>query len=61
MFTTFEEINLYVYNRIRCVLLDGVIWCLGPVADESREYGLLRHYLGAATCSVCRRVMRVEK
>lgn len=54
MLTVFEEFNLWVYHTLRGIVLDGVIWCLGPVIDDSREYGLLRLYLAAATCKACR-------
>ena len=54
MLTLFQELNLYVYHSLRGIGLDFVIWCLGPVIDETRDYGLLRYYLAAATCEVCR-------
>jgi hypothetical protein len=50
----FADVNLYVYNRLRGVFYDAVIWCLGPLADDSREYGLGRCLLALATRSVCR-------
>ena len=60
MYTRFEELNLHVYHSARGLVYDGVIWCLGPLVDESRKYGLLRLYLAAATYRICRRVLRVE-
>jgi hypothetical protein len=60
VFTRFEELNLHVYNSVRGLAYDCVIWCLGPLVDESREYGLFRLYLAAATFKICRRVLRVE-
>ena len=50
----FEEVNLYVYHSLRGLFYDGVIWCLGPLADDSRDYGLARCYLALATRRVCR-------
>jgi hypothetical protein len=60
MFTPFEEFNLYVYNSLRGLILDLVIWCLGPFVDESREYGCLRLYLAVATCKACRSWYRIS-
>jgi hypothetical protein len=60
MYLGFDEFNLHVYNSARGVFLDAVIWCLGPVVDDSREYGVFRLYLAAATYRLCRRVLRVE-
>lgn len=54
MLGLFEELNLYAYHTLRGVVLDLVIWCLGPAVDDTREYGLLRLYLAAATCKACR-------
>jgi len=53
--TDFEALNLYVYHSVVNVFLDGVIWCLGPYADPTREYeyGLVRHLLGRATRRFC--------
>jgi len=59
MLTLFEEINLYAYHSLRGMGLDVVIWCLGPVIDDSREYGLVRLYLAAATCKACRSWYRI--
>ena len=58
MYSTFEEVNLYVYNSIRGMFFDVVIWCLGPVVDETRPYGYLRHYLAVATVKVCQSWLR---
>lgn len=60
MYSQFVELNLYVYNAVRGALYDCVIWCLGPVIDDTRRYNWFRHYLAVATCTVCRRVMRTE-
>ena len=56
----FAEINEYVYHSVRGVFFGGVIWCLGPVVDDSRNYAWPRMWLAAATYRVCRRVLRVE-
>lgn len=55
MLTLFEEFNLYAYNSLRGLGFDAVIWCLGPVIDDSREYGVFRLYLAAATRKACRK------
>ncbi len=60
MHSAFEEFNLYVYNSIRGMVLDCVIWCLGPMVDDSRDYGLLRHYLALATAKACRGYLRIR-
>lgn len=60
MYDRFTETNLQAYHGLQGVFLDAVIWCLGPVVDESRDYGLARRALAVATCSVCRRVLRVD-
>lgn len=54
MHSEFEEINLLIYHSARGLFYDGVIWCLGPLADETREYGILRWYLAAGTRKICR-------
>jgi len=51
----FAEINAYVYHSARGVLLDVVIWCLGPYVDDTRGYGLLRVVLARGTRAVLRR------
>jgi len=61
MHTGFEDVNLYVYNSLRGLLLDLVIWCLGPLVYESRRYGLLRQYLAFATVKVCRNWMGLDR
>ena len=53
----FVEANLCAYYRAQEALCDVVIWCLGPLADETRDYGLLRCYLALATRRICRAVM----
>ena len=53
MNTRFEEINLHVYNSILGAFYDALIWCLGPLADDSREYGFFRCYLAVATRRAC--------
>jgi len=50
----FAEVNLYVYNRLIGLFYDAVIWCLGPLADDSRPYGFARSVLALATRRVCR-------
>jgi hypothetical protein len=55
MLSPFEDLNAYAYHRMRCVGLDLVIWCLGPVVDDTRSYGRLRRCLAIATCHACRR------
>ena len=60
MLPVFQELNLYVYHSLRGMVLDVVIWCLGPVVDDTREYGLFRYYLAAATCKACRRWYHIE-
>lgn len=61
MHTGFEDYNLYVYNSIRGLFLDLVIWCLGPLVHESHDYGIFRHYLAFATVKVCRSCMRLDR
>jgi hypothetical protein len=51
----FSEINAYVYHSARGVVLDVVIWCLGPFVDDTLEYGLLRVVLARGTRAVLRR------
>jgi len=54
MRTEFEEFNLFVYYSTLGVFLDTIIWCLGPLVDDTREYGLFRLYLAALTRKLCR-------
>ena len=54
----FAEVNEYVYHAARGLFYDGVIWCLGPVVDDSREYPWPRIWLASLTYRVCRRVIR---
>jgi len=56
---SFAELNLLVYHSILGVLLDGVIWCLGPVVDDKRSYGPVRRCLAIATCTACRSWYRI--
>jgi len=51
----FAEINAYVYHSARGLVLDGVIWCLGPYVDDTREYGMFRVVLARGTRAVLRR------
>ena len=60
MLSAFEEFNLYVYNSARGMLLDGVIWCLGPMIEEAREYGIFRHLLALMTAKACRGYLRIK-
>ena len=53
MHSDFEELNLVAYYSVVNRFLDLVIWCLGPLVDDSREYGLPRLYLAAATRKLC--------
>jgi len=61
MNSAFEDFNLYVYDSIRGLFLDLVIWCLGPLVYESRRYGLFRQYLAFATVKVCRSWMGLNR
>jgi len=51
----FAEINAYVYHSARGVVLDIVIWCLGPYVDDTREYGVLRIVMARGTRAFLRR------
>ena len=48
------ELNAYIYHSAQNVLLDGVIWCLGPYVDPTREYGLARFWLARLTRAIAR-------
>ncbi len=50
----FEDFNVLAYHAMQGAALDVVIWCLGPLVDDSREYGPFRLYLAAATRELCR-------
>ena len=50
----FAELNAYVYHSAHGVVLDVVIWCLGPYVDASRPYSLFRMYLARVTRAVVR-------
>jgi hypothetical protein len=54
MRSEFEELNAYAYHCLRAALLDGVIWCLGPYVDDSRDYGFFRICLAKVTRAVVR-------
>ena len=58
--SSFEQLNLFVFNSLQGAFYDAVIWCLGPFADDTREYGLLRCYLALATRKICRQVVRAD-
>ena len=60
MHSQFEEINAYVYYSAQGVLLDALIWCLGPYVDDSRGYGSARILLAHATCRLVRRFYRIQ-
>ena len=60
MQTRFEEINLYAYNTMRGKFYDLLIWCLEPVIEDSRDFGLTRLYLAAITCKLYRSWARIE-
>jgi hypothetical protein len=57
---SFAEVNAYVYHSARGVFYDGVIWCLGPVVDDSHEYSWTRMWIASITYSICRRVIRAQ-
>lgn len=59
MLTLFEDLNAYVYYSMQGVLLDGLIWCLGPYVCDTREYGLFRIGLAQMTRSLVRRWFRI--
>ena len=54
MNSDFQETNLVIYYGLANLLLDAVIWSLGPYVDDSREYGLPRLCLAVATRRLCR-------
>ena len=56
----FEEVNAYVYHSARGAFFGGVIWCLGPVVDDSQDYSRFRIGLAAVTYRVCRYFIRAE-
>jgi hypothetical protein len=59
VYTDFEDLNAFVYHSARGVVLDGLIWCLGPYVDDARDYGTLRLWLARATRAVVRRWFRI--
>jgi len=56
----FAEVNSYVYHSVRGAFYDFVIWCLGPVVDDSRSYPRYRVWLAELTYRVCRCFIRAE-
>lgn len=56
----FAEVNEYVYHSVRNTFFDAVIWCLGPVVDDTRDYHWSRLWLASVTYQVCRRVIRTH-
>jgi len=56
----FGEVNEYVYHSARGAFYGGVIWCLGPVVDDSRDYPRVRIWLAELTYRVCRCFIRAE-
>ena len=56
----FVHFNLYVYYSMQGMVLDVVIWCLAPMIDDKREYGLLRMFLAGAMLGVCRTWMGIR-
>ena len=60
MLSAFEEFNLYVNNSARGMAIDAVIWCLRPMIEEAREYGIFRHCLALATAKACRGFLRLK-
>ena len=61
MYSQFEELNLFVYYSARGLILDALIWCLGPFVDDSRSYGVLRLYLAHATRALLRKCWLTQK
>ena len=59
MYTDFEDLNRYVYHSAEGIVLDGLIWCLGPYVDDSRPYGRIRIYLAGITRAFVRRLYRI--
>ena len=58
--SSFEEVNAHVYHSVLGAFYDGVIWCLGPVIDDSRDYSHRRLWLAALTLRVCRCFIHAE-
>ena len=59
MYSQFEDFNVFVYYSTRNIMLDGVIWCLGPYVDDTREYRSFRIHLANLTRTIVRRVWRI--
>ena len=55
-----EEVKAYVYHSVRGAFYGGVIWCLGPVVDDSCDYPRFRIWLAAVTYRVCRCFIRAK-
>jgi hypothetical protein len=60
VYTDFEDLNAFVYHSASGVVLDGLIWCLGPYVDGTREYGTFRLCLARVTRAGVRRFCRIE-
>lgn len=60
MYSDFEEINLTLYYSLCASVLGLLIWCLGPVVDDSRDYGVFRLCLARLTCSAARKYYGIE-
>ena len=59
VYTNFEDLNRDVYSSAEGIVLDGLIWCLGPYVDDSRPYGRFRICLAGVTRAVVRRLYRI--
>ncbi|NIO60242.1 MAG: hypothetical protein GTO33_13090 [Acidobacteria bacterium] len=56
----FAEVNAYIYHSARAAFYGAVIWCLGPVVDDTRDYPFYRNWLAAVTFRVCRCFIRAD-
>lgn len=56
----FVELNLFVYHSLQGVVLDAVIWCLGPYVDDRPSYGAGRLWLAWLTRRCVRRLLGVR-
>jgi len=54
----FEEFNVHLYWTLVNVFLDVVLWCLGPIVDDTRPYPYSRLCLAAVTNKACRYWLR---
>ena len=59
MHTQFDDLNAYVYYSMQGILLDGLIWCLGPFVCDTRDDGSFRIALALVTRSLVRRWFRI--